>query len=533
MSAIDAILWAMSGGTTFPLIDYSLRFNSSSSQYLSRTFGVPTDNKKWTWSGWVKRSGLGTLQKIFARTNASNPQAHIYFDTNDTLRFEQWNGTSYDFWKYTTAVFRDPTAWMHIVAIFDSNNGTAEDRNQIWVNGVRITSWSSSGNAGAGAVSGINENGIAHYVSSSVGVNCFEGYQARIAFVDGSALTPSSFAYTDSNNQWRSKSAADVKAVVDAGGTNSFMLDFNNGTTTTTLGYDYSSKGNNWTLTNFTRSTGVSDCWMTDTPTNNYATLNIINQNGSNDIQNGALYCNNVVNQGVLVPTIAMISGKYSCEVIANKSGSANTYYGVRLASVNVDNSATPWADTISSNQAAGWYDGSGTYTASGGASWSSGDTLTLGWDADTGTLTIRVNNVAAFSYTKATWIGLPVYFTECSSLTSTWNNWNFGQRGGTYTKVSGFKDLCISNLPTGSITISGSFTGDASANGPVVWLNGTPTTMTINGNAVTWGTHADKLAGGFKLRTNSASYNASGSNTFTVTANSGVFKYANAQMNP
>jgi len=65
------------------------------------------------------------------------------------------------------------------------------------------------------------------------------------------------------------------------------------------------------------------------------------------------------------------------------------------------------------------------------------------------------------------------------------------------------------------------------------VFLNGTPTAMTINGNAVTFGTHADKLANGFKVRSSSASYNASGSNTYVATTVGEVFKYEEAQSNP
>jgi hypothetical protein len=109
----------------------------------------------------------------------------------------------------------------------------------------------------------------------------------------------------------------------------------------------------------------------------------------------------------------------------------------------------------------------------------------------------------------------------------------NFGQRPFAYTPPSGFVALNAYNLPAGTITTSGTFTGNASADGPSIYLNGVPTAMTINGNAVTWGTHADKTAYGFKIRTASASYNASGSNTYSVTTTGAKLKYANAQGNP
>lgn len=84
----------------------------------------------------------------------------------------------------------------------------------------------------------------------------------------------------------------------------------------------------------------------------------------------------------------------------------------------------------------------------------------------------------------------------------------------------AGFKALCQANLPDGeTIETSGTFTGTLAADGPYRDIKGTPLTMTINGNAVTWGTHADKTAFGFKLRTASSSYNNTGSNTFSITS--------------
>jgi len=109
----------------------------------------------------------------------------------------------------------------------------------------------------------------------------------------------------------------------------------------------------------------------------------------------------------------------------------------------------------------------------------------------------------------------------------------NYGARAFSYTAPSGFKALCTANLPEGSVTTSGTFNGNASADGPFIYLNGVPTAMTINGNAVTFGTQADKLSNGFKLRTSSASYNTSGSNTYSITTTGDKFKNARAQTNP
>ena len=112
--------------------------------------------------------------------------------------------------------------------------------------------------------------------------------------------------------------------------------------------------------------------------------------------------------------------------------------------------------------------------------------------------------------------------------------NANFGQQPFVYpTLPTGFLPLNTFNIAAGTVTTSGTFTGNLSTDGPFVFLNGTPTAMTINGNAVTFGTQADKLANGFKVRSSSASYNASGSNTYTASTVGAVFKYEDAQANP
>ena len=109
----------------------------------------------------------------------------------------------------------------------------------------------------------------------------------------------------------------------------------------------------------------------------------------------------------------------------------------------------------------------------------------------------------------------------------------NFGQRPFAYTAPTGFKALCTTNLiKATAITTSGSFVGNVSADGPFVYLNGIPTAMTINGNAVTFGSQADKLSNGFKVRTTSTSYNSTGTNNFSVSTTAQKFKYARAQAN-
>ena len=113
-----------SGGYT---VKNSLRFNSGSSDYLNRTYGTPTNNKIWTLSFWVKRTELGREQHILD----GNGQ-QFYFETADKLRFGDSGGTNLQ----TTQVFRDVSAWYHLVIAVDTTQATASNRARIYVNGT-------------------------------------------------------------------------------------------------------------------------------------------------------------------------------------------------------------------------------------------------------------------------------------------------------------------------------------------------------------------------------------------------------------
>jgi hypothetical protein len=160
------------------------------------------------------------------------------------------------------------------------------------------------------------------------------------------------------------------------------------------------------------------------------------------------------------------------------------------------------------------------------------GDVIGIAYDADAGTVTFYKNNTAQTPVvTGVTGTYAPAF--SINYYTAPTLNVNFGQQPFSYTPPTGFVRLNAYNISAGTITTSGSFTGNALADGPFIWLNGTPTAMTINGNAVTFGTHADKLANGFKVRTTSTSYNSTGSNTYSVSTTDAQFKYEIAQGNP
>ena len=108
-------------------LENSLRFRSSASAYLKRTPATAGNQQTWTWSGWVKRGKVGAIQQLFASDNSSTSQARLAFNATDSLFFITYIG-ALQISLTTTQVFRDPSAWYHIVLILDTTNATASNR---------------------------------------------------------------------------------------------------------------------------------------------------------------------------------------------------------------------------------------------------------------------------------------------------------------------------------------------------------------------------------------------------------------------
>jgi len=319
----------------------------------------------------------------------------------------------------------------------------------------------------------------------------------------------------------------------------------NSGTTATTLGKDTSGMGNNWTPNNFSVAAGSGNDSLRDVPMNyyspdnglggevigNYCTLNPLRVTTAT-LTNGNLETSTGNTATKVLATLGMSSGKWYWEFSFTNiagDGACGIATGNSSSTAHVGNDADSWsyrADGLKGNNSV---------VTAYGATWTTNDIIGVSFDADAGSLSFYKNGVSqGVAFTGLT-SGpyFPAFGDNASGASSTlWTN--FGQRPFAYTAPSGFKALCTQNLPwSGTITTSGTFTGNASTDGPFVYLNGIPTAMTINGNAVTFGTQADKLSNGFKVRSSSASYNASGSNTYSVSTTGNQFSKANAQANP
>ena len=255
---------AISTGGAYNL-ESSLRFRSSASAYLSRTPASAGNRTTWTWSAWVKRGTLGTNQMLFMCNNGTTDATFGAIDfISDSLNISAYATA----WRTTTQVFRDPAAWYHIVVAFDTTQATATDRVKVYVNGIQVTSFSTTNNPTQNTDYAINQ-AAAHAIAQTYGTyGYFDGYMTEVIFVDGQALTASSFGGYNSFGVWQ------PTQYLGSFGNNGFYLPFTNNASSTTIGYDFSPNQNNWASTGFTLTPTTSVLYdsMTDVPTLTSAT---------------------------------------------------------------------------------------------------------------------------------------------------------------------------------------------------------------------------------------------------------------------
>jgi len=548
--SVNPLLLA-TGGYSVP---YSLRFRAANSAYLERTPASASNRKTWTWSAWVKRGTLGgaVSMNLFVGNRAGTTDStytDIVFTTSNQFAFRGYSTN----WRITTAVFRDTSAWYHLVVALDTTQATADDRVKIYVNGTQITAFGTSNNPALNADLGVNTaqpQSIGRDVSG--GGTFFDGYMSEINFIDGQQLSPSSFGQTDSaTGVWVPKKYSGTY------GNNGFYLKFADASAATAaaIGKDSSGNSNNWTPSGISVTSGVTFDQMLDTPTLNYCVLNPVDKNANLALSNANLTAipSSTADYWLGRATMAFpATGKWYWELTLNNTPylyQAGIYSGNRpnsgAISATGNEYQVAWGTAFTyiqfqSNNAAfaAW----GTNTNP-----TNGDVLMFAVDADNSTMWVGRNgtwyntsgtaNPATNTDPRFSSIQSGMFpGVNLPNPASGGVTMNFGQRAFSYTPPSGFKALNTQNIASAAVTTSGSFTGNAAADGPFIWANGNPATLTINGNAVTFGTHADKTAGGFKLRTSSASYNTSGTNNWTATAGNRFVqskKPNNAQVNP
>lgn len=522
-------------------VQRSLRLRASASGFIRRAPSVTGSRRRFAIRSLVKRGALGSQMMLFQATVDGSNFTRLFFDSSNRLQLLDYHpggagGVNID--VISTAVFRDPTAWLDILLTYDLANASSAERWKIWVNDVQLTSFTvgvvPAQNSLAG---GWNLAGVNHDVGSRGGTDNFDGCISGLHCLDDVAPTPSAFGEVGPSGNWQ------PKAYSGTYGANGTAPDFSDATSLTTLMLDRSGNGNNWTASNISLTAGVTYDSTIDVPLGsggnergNYATLNPITQNSPGGIKDGNLRISVASANKYAISTIPMKTGKLVAEMTVNSAGSecsfgiANGPAGAGTQYVGADTNS--WGYYLTGDKYTG---GSASLY---GAAYTTGDVIRLEFNADNGQMTFFKNGVSqGVAFTLPT--GVDYYFAMYGRASATSNDVsiNFGQRPWAGTPTAGFQALHTGNLTNTTPITSGSFTGNVSADGPPIWCNGTPETLTINGNAVTWGTHADKTAGGFKLRTASSSYNSSGTNNWTATylspSSKSAFKYQLAKANP
>ena len=208
------------------LVNNSLRFRSSATAYLTRTPKVASSRTTWTISAWVKRGVVTTGAQIMNAGDGNNLDDSLTFNTaSPTINFYVYS-TGFVGELKTTAVYRDPAAWYHVVAVWDTTQATSSNRMRLYVNGSQVTAFGTANYPSQNAVSSVN-NTVEHDIGRFVGnAGYFDGYMTEFNFIDGQALTPNSFGTFNSYGVWQ--------PITYGGsyGTNGFYLPFNRNSST-------------------------------------------------------------------------------------------------------------------------------------------------------------------------------------------------------------------------------------------------------------------------------------------------------------
>jgi len=453
-------------------INQSLRFEDGDSASLSDpSSGRSAGNlRTWTFSAWLKRAdmGSGTQNYIFgATTDNYNVNWAIFFFGSDEITFYSYTSTQqYQINTGDYGFFRDPSAWYNLVLAWDTTQSTASDRIKLYVNGSQITSFETASypslNYEEGYINNTAQQDIGRAATAAYG---YDGYMAEVNFIDGQALSPTSFGETKAGI-WIPKNTSGLTF-----GTNGYRLQFQD---SSSLGDDTSGNGND-----FSSSGLASTDVVLDSPTNNWATMNPLDGNGP-DMREGNLKPFGDTSSSVFEGfkgTFPMSSGKWYWEVNA---ADVNTIMQIGITptiatAVGSSTSLSYHTDAMIYNNAGTKAIGTGGLgtspstktTSSYGNSYTDGDIIGVALDLDSSptTLTFYKNNSSegtAFSS-----LASDEYVALFTGISNSFGIFNFGQdssfagtktaQGNTdgngkgdfyYTPPSGYLACCTANLP-------------------------------------------------------------------------------------
>ena len=461
-------------------VDNSCMFNRGDSPSLTLTPGSNSASRTaLTISFWFKRgvlaAGGSDIYSIFHTTTTNSGYIYLAINSSQQIDFAIQNNdytqsptTGFKERKITNRVFRDPSAWYHCVIEVDTTESTATDRLKIWINGVRESSWShETNNTNQNQSLPVHVGSTSHEFNvgrQGNGTYYWDGYLAEFFYIDGTGYGASSFGEYDEDSPtiWKPKDCSGDLTF----GTNGFYLDFED---SANLGNDANGG------TDFSENNIAATDQATDTPTNNFATLNPLHYAHTTDADDMPLSEGNTKansSQGgspypYVHSTLAAAAGKWyaefkvvsaSASMIGIADGVSGTYLGDRandeayFADGNVYTGNTSWGDALSDDDilmVAVDLDNSKIYFGINGTWQNSGDPTsgatgtgassiaasTTGWwhfavgDSSSGTPTTECN------------FGNPAYANSSSASDAN------GYGDFEYAPPSGYLALCTKNL--------------------------------------------------------------------------------------
>jgi len=460
-------------------IDNSVRFNYGDSPKLTRTPPTPTDSKKFTYSVWIKRSNTGSggtdgAFMLGAATDNAN-YAHIHIQA-DYFWYIDYNGSNTTSLRtYQKKLFRDTSAWYHVVVAVDTTQATSTNRVKIYFNGEQFTDWSTGTTSDTypaqNYVTRLNNT-----ILQTIGTGAqpaystwyYNGYLAEATFIDGQQLPATDFGETK-NGVWIPK---DVSGLTF--GNSGFYLKFAN---SGALGTDSSGNGNNFTVTGLTSSDQ-----MIDTPTNNFATLNPLASSARTTLYDGNLrsYGNDSIEDSLDYSTIAVTSGKWYWEEKILGISTAASYPCVGVARI-IKQPSNGLSTGNASGGGVGYFrngnvqkEGSSVATY---ATFTTNDVIGVALDVDNLQISFYKNGTLQGTVTGLT---SSIYYMSNTNYSTSQTSTNFGQTSFAYTPPAGFNTLCTANLPEPAIGPNSTTTSGENFN--TVLYTGNGSTQSVTG---------------------------------------------------
>jgi len=425
----------------------SLRFNSASDDSLSINAGTSSNRRTFTFSTWVKTSAIESDRQELLGAGGSSDQNHILIEQQGGLSIWHYTG-SFTTKITTSALLRDPSAWMHLVCAVDTTQGTESNRIKLYINGVQQTSLSETNYPDQNFDFDFMQNGTTTYIGRrghEAGYR-LNSYLAETVFIDGQQLAADQFGEFDSDSStiWK---PIDVSGLTF--GNAGFYLDYED---SSALGNDVSGNNNDFTVNNLT-ATDQS----TDTCTNNFCTMNPLDNYYANSSfsEGNCSLTTSTSNYAINTSTFGVSSGKWYWEAKVGSVSGLNDNFGITdvvqsstsqaLATTSGAYSRIPFQGRL--------YEGT-SYTASWGSTFTTGDIMSVALDLENNRLYFGKNGTFENS-------GDPTSSTGAISITPASNTTN-----GVY--FAGFGDFgsntqWLVNFGNPTFSIS---SGNADANG-------------------------------------------------------------------